>query len=252
MEARSSTAEGRRAGDQDQDTRVEEEEEEGATGGEDTEEEGAEGTGAPRKGSAEESSEDAETTGSEEEAPAGPEVEVTLTSTGARRRALTARRRWVEAGTTGAEGGRLEEEVHPEEEEGTTVIETVSRCMMGHLRPVASAPPPCRGWTWRLCRPGSVRGRTGREPETPESESPRGPTEVAPLRGRTGATARPVEVDEAAGVPEDRDRPPGEEDQHPEDHRGGADGAGSPDEKHSHDPRLLRSSLYRPQTESRS
>lgn len=55
--------------------------------------------------------------GSEEEAPAGPEVEVTLTSTGARRRALTARRRWVEAGTTGAEGGRLEEEVHPEEEE---------------------------------------------------------------------------------------------------------------------------------------
>lgn len=54
--------------------------------------------------------------GSEEGAPAGPELEVTLTSTVARKRALTAQRRWVEAGTTEAEGGHLEEEVHPEEE----------------------------------------------------------------------------------------------------------------------------------------
>ncbi len=52
-----------------------------------------------------------------EEAPAGPEVEVTLMSTVAQRRASMARRKWAEAGTTEAEGGRLEEEVHPEVEE---------------------------------------------------------------------------------------------------------------------------------------
>lgn len=63
-EARTSTAEERRAGGQDldQDTREVE-----ATGGEDTEEEeeeeGMEGTGAPTRGSREESSEDGETTG---------------------------------------------------------------------------------------------------------------------------------------------------------------------------------------------
>ncbi len=63
MEVRTSTAEERRAGDQDldQDTREEEGED---TGGEDTEEEeGTEGTGAPTRGLPEESSEDAETTG---------------------------------------------------------------------------------------------------------------------------------------------------------------------------------------------
>lgn len=63
MEARTSTAEERRAGDLDleQDTREEEGED---TGGEDTEEEeGTEGTGAPTRGSLEESLEDEETTG---------------------------------------------------------------------------------------------------------------------------------------------------------------------------------------------
>lgn len=92
MEAWTSMAEERRAGDQDldQDTREEED-----TGGEDTEEEeeGTEGTGALMRGLPEESSEDGETTGSEEEAPAGPEAEVTPKSMVARRRALMARRR---------------------------------------------------------------------------------------------------------------------------------------------------------------
>lgn len=92
MGARISMAEEeRRAGDQD--TREEEEE---ATGGEVTEEEeeeeGTQGTGPPT-GSVEESSEDAERTGSEEVAPAGPEVEATRRSTVARRRALRAQRR---------------------------------------------------------------------------------------------------------------------------------------------------------------
>lgn len=59
MAVRTSMAEERRAGDQDQDTR-----EEGAvTEGEGTEGEGTEGTGALRKGSAEESFEDGEKTG---------------------------------------------------------------------------------------------------------------------------------------------------------------------------------------------
>lgn len=41
-----------------------------------------------------------------------------------------------------------------------------------------------------------------------------------------------VEVDEAAGAPEeDQDQFRGEEDRHPEDHRGEAAGAGSPEEK---------------------
>lgn len=142
MEARTSMAEERRAGDLDldQDTRVEEGEDTGGGGTE--EEEGTQGTGAPRRGSPEESSEDGETrgeqpdilktcrpsevwtrheldslvvSGSEEEAPAGPELEITPTSTAARRRASMVLRRWAEAGTTGAEGGHLEEEVHPEE-----------------------------------------------------------------------------------------------------------------------------------------
>lgn len=94
-EARTFTAEERRAGDLDPATRGEEE---GATGGEEgteVEEEGTEGTGALRTGSpeTEETSEDGETTGLEEEAPAGPEVEVTLTSTVARKRASTAQTR---------------------------------------------------------------------------------------------------------------------------------------------------------------
>lgn len=44
-----------------------------------------------------------------------------------------------------------------------------------------------------------------------------------------GATVLPVVVDEAAGVLVDRDQVPGEVDQHPGDHRGGASGAGSPE-----------------------
>lgn len=165
-------------------------------------------------------------------------------STVARRRASTAQRRWVEAGTTGAEGGRLEEEVHPEEEV-MMVIGTVSRCMMGRLRPAASAPPPCRGWTWRLSPRGSVRGRTDREPETPESESPRGPTEVAPLRGRMGVTVHLSEAGEEAGVLEEdqvQDRSLGEEDPQPEDHRGGVAEVGRPKEINSRDPPPIWSS----------
>lgn len=50
--------------------------------------------------------------------------------------------------------------------------------------------------------------------------------QVAPLPGKRVATAL-VLVDEAAGVLAE-DRAPGEEDQHPGDHRGGASGAGSP------------------------
>lgn len=82
-------------------------------------------------------------------------------------------------------------------------IGTDSRCMMGHLQPVASAHRPCKGWTWHLSRPGSDRGRMARELETPESASPPEPMEVAPLRGRTGATVPLVEVDEVAGVLEE-------------------------------------------------
>lgn len=112
------------------------------------------------------------------------------------------------------------------------VIGTISRCTMGRLKLVESAPPPCRGWTWRLCPLGSVHGRTDREPETSESESPQELTEVAPPRGKTGVTVRLFEVDVAAGALEDLDldldRAPGEEDQHPEDCRGGVSGAGSP------------------------
>lgn len=51
------------------------------------------------------------------------------------------------------------------------VTGTVSRCMMGRLRPVVSAHLPCKGWTWRLCLLESVRGRTAREQVTPERES---------------------------------------------------------------------------------
>lgn len=79
--------------------------------------------------------------------------------------------------------------------------------------------------------------------------------QVGLLRGTTEATVRLVGVDEAAGVlEEDQDRSPGEEDQHPEDHRGGAAGAGSPEEKNSHDAPLLRSSppLFGPETRSRA
>lgn len=62
MEAKISTAEERRAGDQDLDRDTREEEVE-ATGGGDTEGEGTEGTGALTRGSPVESSEDGETTG---------------------------------------------------------------------------------------------------------------------------------------------------------------------------------------------
>lgn len=49
--------------------------------------------------------------------------------------------------------------------------------------------------------------------------------QVDPLPGKREATVL-VQVDEAAGVLEDRAL--GEEDQHPGGHRGGASGAGSP------------------------
>lgn len=60
--------------------------------------------------------------GSEEEAPVGLEVAVTLMIMVVRRRAMrtlrptTAQRRWAEAGTMEAEGDHLEEEGPPEEE----------------------------------------------------------------------------------------------------------------------------------------
>lgn len=54
--------------------------------------------------------------GTEEVAPAGPELESTLMITVARMRALMGQMRWGEDGTTGAEGGCLEEEVHPGQE----------------------------------------------------------------------------------------------------------------------------------------
>lgn len=64
MEARTSTAEERRAGDLDLEPDTREEEEEEDTEGEDTEEEeGMEGTGAQTRGSLEESLEGGETTG---------------------------------------------------------------------------------------------------------------------------------------------------------------------------------------------
>lgn len=52
------------------------------------------------------------------------------------------------------------------------------------------------------------------------------PLQRAPPRGTTAGTRRPVAADEAAGVQEDRDRAPGEEDLPPGDHPGGAYGAG--------------------------
>lgn len=89
MEARTSTAEERRAGDLA--TRELEE----ATGGQEDTEEATRGPGARMNGSPEmeASLEDGEMTGSEGAAPAGLEVEGTLTSTVARRRASTARMR---------------------------------------------------------------------------------------------------------------------------------------------------------------
>lgn len=219
-EARISTAE-RKAGGPDQDTRGEEEEA-AATGGQDTEEvEGAEGTGDLMSGSVGKALEDAETTGTEEAAPAGLAVEVTPTTTVARRRVSMAPRRWVEAGTLEAMGGRLEEVFRPEEEV-TMVIGTGSRCTTGRLRLVESAPPPCRGWTWRRFPPASVRGRMAQEPATREITSRSDPTEVA-RRGRMAVMARLVEVGGAVGAPEEA---PGEEARRPEEHRGGA-GAGS-------------------------
>lgn len=154
-------------------------------------------------------------------------------------------RRRDEAGTAEDEGDHQEEEDH--REEVTMVTETGSRCMMGRLRLVESAPRPCRGWTWRLCPPASGRGRTDRGQETSERESPPELMEVVCLRERTAVTVRLVAVDEAAGV---LGAPPGpgEEDPHPEECRGAAFGAGSPEWRHknSHDPLLLRFSLLVP------
>lgn len=59
------------------------------------------------------------------------------------------------------------------------VIGTGSRCTTGRLRPVESAPPPCRGWTWRRFPPASVRGRMAQEPATREITSQSDPTEVS-------------------------------------------------------------------------
>lgn len=146
MEDRTSTAEEKRVGNLDlgRDTREEEED----TGGVATEEEGGgmEGPGALRRGLAEENFVGGETTGettfvnvgggcrggtssglqgselvqlvfsgTEEEAPVGPVLESTLMITVARMRALMGQMKWGEDGTTGAEGGCLEE-VHPGQE----------------------------------------------------------------------------------------------------------------------------------------
>lgn len=150
MAAKTSTPEERKAGDQDPDQDTKEEEE--STGGEATEEEGVEGTGALTRGLVEGISEDGEMTGeilrliqpesdggtkattetcrglnrceldllglsgSEEGSQDGPELEVTLRSTVARRKALMVLRTWGEAGTVEAGGGHLEEAAHPEEQ----------------------------------------------------------------------------------------------------------------------------------------
>lgn len=60
--------------------------------------------------------------GTEEAAPAGLAVEVTPTTTVARRRVSMAPRRWVEAGTLEAMGGRLEEVFRPEEEVSLVLV----------------------------------------------------------------------------------------------------------------------------------
>lgn len=237
-EDRTSTAEQRRAGDPD--TR----EEPGATGEPGPGPEGMEAAGALTTGSPGENSGAAGMTGSEEAAWAGPEVEVTQMTTVGRRTSSTTQRTWAEAGTAEGEGGRLEEEVH--HEEVMTVTVTGSKCMMGRLRLVESDLRPCRGWTWRLCPPASVRGRTDQEQETSEIESPPELMEVACLQGRTAVMVRLVVVDEAAGVLE-APLVPGEEDLHPEECRGAAFGAGSPEFriKNSHGPLLLRMSPCR-------
>lgn len=80
-----------------------------------------------------------------------------------------------------------------------------------------------------------------------------GSLQAAPLKGRTEATVCQLEGDEAAGVLEedlDRDRSPGEEDQRPEDHRGGA-GAGSPEENNSCVPPVVSPLLVPPQARDR-
>lgn len=50
---------------------------------------------------------------------------------------------------------------------------------MVRLLLVVSARLPCRGWTWRLCPPESVHGKTVQELETPERENPQVQTEVS-------------------------------------------------------------------------
>lgn len=222
MEARTSTV-GMRAGDRDQvlDRGTREVEAEA------TEEEGGMvETGVLMTGSTvtEESSEDGEMTGSEAVAPAGPEVEVTLTSLEARKRAMMSPKTWVEAGTTEAEGDRHEEGVH-QEQEVTTVTGTGSRCMMGHHRRDASVHLLCRAWTWPLCPPASAPGRTAQELETLETGILLEPMEPV-LPGMTAVSVHQDAVDGGVGVLE-VDPEPGEEDHHSEEHLGGVAGAGS-------------------------
>ena len=54
-----------------------------------------------------------------------------------------------------------------------------------HL-PAASAPPPCRVWTWPLCPRGNGPGTTARATETPATESPlgQGPRTGPEVRGK--------------------------------------------------------------------
>lgn len=85
--------------------------------------------------------------GTEEAAQAGLAVEVTPMTTAARRRVSMALRRWVEAGTPEATGGRLEEVFRPEEE-----VSLVLAC------PLLLSPSYCR-----------LRNASGPSPHSPEN-----------------------------------------------------------------------------------
>lgn len=90
-------------------------------------------------------------------------------------------------------------------------------CTTARLPPAASAPRPCRAWTWPRCRHANDPGTTGRATETPATESLleqawRTGQEAGLHSERTAVTApHPAEA-EGAGAPEQgaRGPPPGE------------------------------------------
>lgn len=78
--------------------------------------------------------------GTEEAARAGLAVEVTPMTTAARRRVSMALRRWVEAGTPEATGGRLEEAFRPEEEVSLVLACPLARSESTRSRKPAAEP----------------------------------------------------------------------------------------------------------------